>query len=29
MAGIWTPWTNKNTGEYVEVFRFLLAKQIN
>jgi len=26
MAGIWTPWTDKNTGEYVESFAIITTK---
>jgi putative SOS response-associated peptidase YedK len=26
MAGIWTPWTDKNTGEYVESFAIVTTK---
>ena len=26
MAGIWTPWTDKNTGEYVESFSIVTTK---
>jgi putative SOS response-associated peptidase YedK len=26
MAGIWTPWTDKNTGEYVESFSLVTTK---